>query len=141
MLVQGRGRPTYLLSSNLQIRLWHRRLGHASNAKVIQASKPVDGINLGEATGPDNEPHSSDSEPDDKNNKSDADADIEPIAINKATEYNLNGVEELCETCIESKHTRIVKSKKMTPTTKGYKKYRQTYGALMNQLLSQGRTM
>ena len=31
---------------------------------------------------------------------------------------NIDGVEELCEACIESKHTRIVKSKRMTPTTK-----------------------
>ena len=47
MLVKGRGRPTYRLSSNPQIRLWHQRFGHASNARVIQASKLVDGIDLG----------------------------------------------------------------------------------------------
>ena len=49
MLVRGRGRPTYLLSPDPQTRLWHRRLGHASNARVAQASKLVDGINLREA--------------------------------------------------------------------------------------------
>ena len=87
MLVQGRGRLTYLLSSNPQIRLWHRRLSHASNARVIQASKLVDGIDLGEAIGPDNKLYSSDSEPDNENNKSDKDADSKPTTINKATEY------------------------------------------------------
>ena len=118
ILMQGKGQPTYLLSSNPHIRFWHCRLGHASNARVIQASKLIDGIDLGEAIGPDNKLYSSDSEPYDENNKSDKDADSKPTTINKTTEYNLNGVEELCETCIESKHTRIVKSKKMTPTTK-----------------------
>ena len=107
MLVKGRRKPTYQLSSNLQVRLWHRRFGYTSNARVIQASKLVDGIDLGK-TGPVNKPHFSNSE------SSDSDAE----AINKAIEYNLGDVEELCETCIESKYTRIVKSKKMTPTTR-----------------------
>ena len=31
---------------------------------------------------------------------------------------NIDGVEELCEACIKSKHTKIVKSKRMTPTTR-----------------------
>ncbi len=115
MLVRGRGRPTYLLSPNPQIRLWRRRLGHASNARVIQASKLVDGIDLGEVSGPVDEPRSSDSEPD---NDSDADAKDVPASINKVTEHSFEGIEELCEACIESKHTRIVKSKKMTPTTR-----------------------
>ncbi len=46
MLIKGRGRPTYLLSKNLQIRLWHRRLGHASNVRVVGASKLIDGIEI-----------------------------------------------------------------------------------------------
>lgn len=119
MLVRGRGRPTYLLSSNPQVRLWHRRLGHASNARVIQASKLVDGINLGGTTSSEDEPQSSDSEPDDGDNgHSDAEADNEPTTINKAAENNPEGVEQLCEACIESKYTRIIKSKKMTRTTR-----------------------
>ena len=118
MLVQRKGQLIYLLSSNPQIRLWHRGLGHASNARIIQASKLVDKIDLGEAIGPDNELYSSDFEPDDENNKSDEDADNEPTTINTATEYNLNGVKELCKVCIKSKHTRIVKLKKMIPTIK-----------------------
>ena len=33
-------------------------------------------------------------------------------------ELNIDGVEELCEACIKSKDTRIVKSKRMTSTIK-----------------------
>ena len=113
MLVQGRGRPTYLLSSNPQIRLWHRRLGHASNAKIVQVSKLVDGIDLEEiTTEPIDEPQSSNSEP-----ESDSDVD-KPSPINKGMELNIDGVEKPCEACIESKHTRIVNSKRMIPTTR-----------------------
>ena len=107
ILVKGRGRLIYQLSSNPQVRLWHWRFGHASNKRVIQASKLVDKIDLGE-TGPVDEPPSSDS----KSSNSDAEA------INKAIEHNLGDVENLCEACIESKHTRIVKSKKITPITR-----------------------
>ena len=107
MLVKDRGRSTYRLSSNPQVRLWHQHFGHASNARVIQASKLVDGIELGE-TGPVDEPHSSDSESSDSNAE----------AINKIMEHNFGDVEKLCEACTESKYTRIVKSKKMTSTTK-----------------------
>ena len=113
MLVQGRGRPTNLLNSNPQIRLWHRRFGYANNTKVVQVSKLVDGINLGEViTEPIDEPQSSDSE-----SESNSDAD-KPSPINKAMELNIDSVEELCEACIKNKHTRIVKLKRITPTTK-----------------------
>ena len=107
MLVKDRGRSTYRLSSNQQVWLWYRRFGHASNARVIQASQLVDGIDL-EKTGPVDKTHSSNSE------SFDSDAE----AINKAIKHNLGDVEKLCETCIKSKHTRIVKSKKMTLTTR-----------------------
>ena len=111
MLARGRGRSTYLLRSNPQIRLWHCRLGHARNARVVQVSKLVDEINLGEITiEPINEPQSSNSDP-----KSDSDVD-KPSSINKAMELNIDGMKELCKACIKSKHTRIVKSKRMTPT-------------------------
>ena len=107
MLVKGRGRPTYRLSSNPQVGLWHRRFGYASNARVIQASKLVDGIDFGEP-GPVDESQSSDFESCDSNDE----------AINKAIKHNFEDVEELCEACIESKHTRIVKLKKMTPASR-----------------------
>lgn len=46
MIAKGKGRPTYLLSKDPQVRLWHRRFGHASNVRIVQASKLVDGIKL-----------------------------------------------------------------------------------------------
>ena len=110
MLMRGRGEPIYSLSSNPQIRLWHHRLGHASNTRVIQISKLVDGINLREIIGPVDNPHSSDSEL-----EFDSDSD-KPSSIDKAIELNIDSVEKLCEACIKSKHTRIVKSKRMTLT-------------------------
>lgn len=46
MAITGRGQPSHLVSQNERIRLWHRRLAHASNARVVRASKLVDGIDL-----------------------------------------------------------------------------------------------
>ena len=67
----------------------------------------VDGINPGEI-GPVDEPHSSNSESSDSNAE----------AINKAIKHNLGVIKKLCEACIENKHIRIVKSKKITLTTR-----------------------
>ena len=73
----------------------------------------MDGIDLREiTTEPIVKPQSFDSEP-----KSDSDTD-KLFMINKAMGLNLDVVEELCEVCIKSNYTRIVKLKKMTPTTK-----------------------
>ena len=46
MALRGRGRATHLVSKNRRIRIWHRRLGHASNARAIRAAILVDGINF-----------------------------------------------------------------------------------------------
>lgn len=108
MLVQRRGRLTYLLSSNLQIRLWYYCFSHPSNVRVVQAFKLVDEIDLGEISGLANELYSSNFE---SNNDLDTDVNNMLALINKITKV----VEELYKTCIESKHTRIIKSKKMTP--------------------------
>lgn len=47
IMAVGRGRPTHIVSKNKRIRIWHRRLGHGSNARVIRASKLVDAIDIG----------------------------------------------------------------------------------------------
>lgn len=44
MMTTGRGRPTYLVSRIKKVRIWHRRFGHASNVRVIQASKLLTGM-------------------------------------------------------------------------------------------------
>lgn len=46
MAIHGRGRPTHLVSQNKRIHLWHRRLAHISNVRVVRASKLLDGIQL-----------------------------------------------------------------------------------------------
>lgn len=79
----------------------------------MQAFKLVNRINFKKIIRPDNKLYSSDSKPNNKNNKSNIDANIKPTTINKAIEYNLNDIEILCDTCIESKHIRIVKLKKI----------------------------
>lgn len=47
MVITGQGWLTYLVSQNKHIRLWHQKLAHASNVKVVNASKFIDSINLG----------------------------------------------------------------------------------------------
>ncbi len=111
MIIQGRGRPTYLQSQNPQINLCHRRFAHASNARIVQASNLVDGINIDVNTD-EKQPLSSDSETEDV--ESDFD---EPVIINKIIDTS-SETAELYDACIESKHTRIVKTKSMTPTTR-----------------------
>lgn len=129
MLVKGRGRPTYLLSKNPQIRLWHHRLGYASNARVIEALKLTDGIDI---TIEDDQQRSegcfpSDSEKDNKDNSLEPSLDsidIVPTStttlLNKMTSTidHDDSVEQLCNPCIESKHIKIVRHKRMTPTTR-----------------------
>ena len=48
MLVKERRKPTKFFSKNPQIKFWHRRLGHISNAKIVGASKLTDSINISE---------------------------------------------------------------------------------------------
>lgn len=46
ILMKDRDRPTYLVSKNPQIKLWYKRLGYIYNARVIEASKLTDGIDI-----------------------------------------------------------------------------------------------
>lgn len=39
-------RPRHVITKNKQIQIWHCRLKYASNARVVRASKLVDGINI-----------------------------------------------------------------------------------------------
>lgn len=119
MIIQRRKCSIYFQSQITQIRLWHYRFGYRSNAKIIQASKLVDGTNLKKKSKNsetdnihENQLLSSDS----KTNKyinSDLD---KPTIINKATNINIK-IAKLYDTYIESKHIRIVKAKRMTAIT------------------------
>lgn len=80
--------------------------------KIIQASKLVDGIDLNEekSTNANEKPDSSS----ELENNENIDSDIDKLVrIHKAIDVN-NKI-ELCDTCVENKHTRIVKFKRLTP--------------------------
>lgn len=51
-------------------------------------------------------------------NDSDAETTYKLTLVNKVIKHNLRVIEKLCKTCIESKHIRIVRSKKITTTTR-----------------------
>ena len=133
MLVKGRGRPIYLLSKNPQIRLWHRRLGHASNTRVIETSKLTDDIDITiEGDQQRSEKcFSSNSEKDNEDNSLEPSLDSVDIfptptttLLNKMTSTinHDDSIEQLCDPCIENKHTKIVRHKRMIPTTRKLQK-------------------
>ncbi len=101
----------YLLSPKQQIRLWHCRLGHASNIRVIQTSKLADGINFGGEISSDDEVFSSNSKPDKE------DAKNESAPINEVID-SLGIIEQLYVAYVKSKYIRMIKSKSMTLTTR-----------------------
>ena len=126
MLVKGQSRPTYLLSKNPQIKLWHRRLRHASNARVMEISKLDNEINITIEDDLLTENLSSDSGMDDKdrckdmgqtlnaNNKHERLSPLMAIINNPDN----SEIKKLWDSYIKSKHTKIVRHKKMTPTTR-----------------------
>ena len=131
MAITGRGRPTHLVSQNKRIRLWHRRLAHASNARVVRASKLVDGIDLGpkKEYNPvevliDSEESDADEtgdQPQSMTNSTQPHADpSSTIRQMKAGTDKDDGdiLDKLCTPCVGSKSTRVVRrDKSMTPTT------------------------
>lgn len=68
-------------------------------------------MDLREITGPVDKPYSLDSKLDKFN------SNVNKLSsINKAMKLNIDSVEELCEIWIESKYTKIIKLKRITPT-------------------------
>ena len=110
MLVRDKGRSTYLLNFNPQIWLWHYQLDHASNIRIVQVSKLIDGIYIKKIiTKPFDKPHFSDS-------KSESNSDADQLSlINKIIELNIDGMKKLYEVYIKNNNTRIIKSKRITP--------------------------
>lgn len=115
MLLRRRSRPIYLFSSNFQIQFWYCHLDYAHNVRVIQVSKLGNRINFRDLPKVIKESYSFNSKSDNNFNK---DSNNRPAPINKVTNYNIEGIEKLCKACIANKHIRIVKSKKITSTTK-----------------------
>ncbi len=136
MTTTGQGQPTHLVSQNKRIRLWHRRLAHASNAQVVKASKLVNGVNLSLAKDynpaevlvdledSDIEDFGEDSQPESKSTQhliKPANIDLGLAAHQLRTADIANDSEvldKLCTPCVGSKSTRIVRrNKNMCPTT------------------------
>lgn len=123
MTITGRGRPTHLVSQNKRICIWHRRLGHISNARVVRASKLTDGIALG-LQDKEYDPAKVliDSDDSDDSESSDIETTGAPNpaptpALALANQVN-DVLDKLCGPCVGSKSTRVVRrDKSITPTT------------------------
>lgn len=140
ILVKGRNRPSYLLSKNSQLRLWHRRLEYASNTRVMEVSKLTNRINIIINKDQQEKHFFSDS----KNNVKDENSDVNPASnTNLAVYANINKdfyitnqvkftmlnkvisissidsnnlIKQLCNLCIENKYTKVIKYIKMNLT-------------------------
>lgn len=126
--MKKRSRSTYLLSKNPRIRFWYQQLGHLSNARVVEAFKLTDRIDITieKSQQIQEEPFSSNFKVDneDKNSKSSlaSNTSLAPATtlLNKVISTSINpnySIELLCDPYIKSKNIKIVKYKKMTPTT------------------------
>ena len=126
MLVKIRGQPTYLLTKNLQIRFWQRRLRHASNANIVESSKRNDGIDITIEDDLLTNDLSSDSGMNNKDECQDLGKTL--IADNRHERHlllidiinhpNIGEIETLCDSLIESKYTKIVRHNKITLNTR-----------------------
>ncbi len=122
-MTTGKIRPTHLGSKNKKVQIWHRRLGHASNAQVIMASKLVGCIEIEDKEYDLSEVFiDSDTEDDDDTlgGLIISDPNAPPkhrleFAAN-ASETN-SDFDHICGLCVGSKSTRVVIwNKNMTPT-------------------------
>lgn len=116
MTVTGRGRPTHLLSTNKRVRLWHRRLGHPSNARVVRASKLTTGIDLRNKDYDRSEIYS-DSEAFEEETPSSESIPNSPPSEFAKQSIPFDDADKLCDPCVATKFTRVVQQKKMTPAT------------------------
>lgn len=131
MAIAGCGRPTHLDSQNKRIRVWHRRLAHASNAQIVRASKLTDGIDLNTSNSKYDPAEifidSDDSDASDSNFDSKTPTANDPkasdpapiIAAGQENNFdNPDNLDKLCTPCVGSKSTQVVRqNKSMTVTT------------------------
>lgn len=136
MAIRGKCHPTHLVSKNKQIWLWHRRLIHLSNARVVKTSKLINSINIdlkeydsAKVFIEEYDPSgividSDDSEISSNKNKSPADialrlrgAAFPNTNFTHQTRGNDNGISKLCASCVDNKSTQVVRrNKSMTLT-------------------------
>ena len=131
MAITGRGRPTHLVSLNKHIRLWHWRLAYASNARVVRASKLVDGIDLGPEKkynlakvlidSKESDANKIGDQPQSMTNLTQTHADPSSAIRQVKAETNKdngNILDKLCTACVGSNSTRVVRrDKNITPIT------------------------
>lgn len=125
LALRERGQLTHLVSKNRKIRIWHCRLGHVSNAKVIRASILVDSIDLQQAKYNlskvfiDSE--KSEHDTDEDNNSDEQENSDRSLALalqTSALDPTLEtsaidpDFKKLCITCVVRKSTRTVKRHK-----------------------------
>lgn len=107
MTAQGRGRSTHIVSTNKRVRVWHRRMGHASNARIIQASKLLTEMGNFNAKYNPAKIYS-----DSKQSQSDSDDDAmkegPELLIAFGTHFADNNFDSLCISCLASKQPRVV---------------------------------
>ncbi len=107
-------RPKHLVSRSKKVRIWRIKFGHASNARIIRASKLLTG--MGEfGTTYDQAKIYSDSK---ASEPEDVDAEPESHTTSRASRITDSGsdFDKICEPCVGSKHIRVVRRQKlMTP--------------------------
>lgn len=152
LVLRRQSRPTYFVSKNRKIRIWHCQLEHTSNARVIRASTLVLGIDLQQAKYNLSEVFidSKESEHDtDKDNNSDKQENqdtslalalqisaLDPILETLAIDPDF---EKLCTTCVANKSTQTVKrDKSMTSANKKLEKVHADFWGPHNPLLQSG---
>lgn len=119
MLVKSKGRLIYLLSKNRQIRLSHIKLSHVSNIRAVKAFKLKDGVNIPVKDANQTVAYlfsNSKSDKDDILEEPDTTYLIPMINLNRITNL-IDDIKDLYNLCIESKHSKVVRHKKMTPIT------------------------
>ena len=131
MAITGRRRPTHLVGQNKRIRVWQQRLVHASNARVVRASKLTDRINLNTSNSAYDpakvliNSDNSDASDSNSNNKTPntnnftASDPVQIIAIcQQNNAENPDDLDELFTLCVRSKLTQVVRqNKSMTVIT------------------------
>lgn len=133
MQVTGPGLPTHLVSKNKKVRVWHRSFGHASNARIIRASKLLTGMgsfdNAYDPTEIYSDTEQSESDDDEqltdlgqRDNKQPVNPDNQlaiPSAMASVLDIPESDFDRICTLCIASKQTRVViRNKSMTEVKK-----------------------
>lgn len=115
MQATGRGRPTHLVSKNKKVRVWHQRFGHASNARIVRASKLLTGMENFNNNSYDPTDVYSDSEQSEFEYECDHDNEAKASLLAPPPDKDFDSI---CTPCIASKQTRVViRDKLMTESS------------------------